>query len=176
MLHPPYIWRCDKIAQGGLMTNLQQQILIALIVAPVASLITSIITVRLSMHQFHSEKWWEKKDKAYSYIMEKLSELQYSLGELYDYEVGAKTPSEERELRLQGECDQAKQSMRKMATMGAYAISDDAADALEILVRDLQQVEFGGNSPSANLDRHYGSTTKCIKIVRECSIKELSKK
>ena len=55
------------------MSEITQGILIALIPALVVSIITAYVTVRLSIRQFYSQRWWDKKAEAYSQILEHLS-------------------------------------------------------------------------------------------------------
>ena len=50
---------------GAMMWDLFTSILVAVVVA--------VITVRLSMKSFVSQRWWERKAEAYSKIMEQLS-------------------------------------------------------------------------------------------------------
>lgn len=68
------------------MVNLTQ-ILIGFVLSVVASIISAFVTVRLSLNQFRSQRWWEKKAERYSQIIEHLSHLEFSLGEwLEEYE------------------------------------------------------------------------------------------
>lgn len=62
------------------MDNFLQGFLIALMPAFLVSVITAYITVRLSVKQFSSQRWWEKKAEAYSHIIERSSELLYCSG------------------------------------------------------------------------------------------------
>ena len=48
------------------------QVIIGLISAIVIAVISSIVTIKLSIHQFRTEKWWERKAEAYIKIIEAL--------------------------------------------------------------------------------------------------------
>lgn len=54
------------------------------IIISVVTAITAYITIRCSLKQFFSQRWWEKKVEAYSNIIEHLSYLQYYFGEWFD--------------------------------------------------------------------------------------------
>ena len=54
------------------------------ILVVIASVITTYVTVKLSIKQFYSTRWWEKQAEAYSHIIEHLSYLQYYFGERLD--------------------------------------------------------------------------------------------
>jgi len=64
------------------MSEFARDIFIYLISALIVSIITAYLTVKFSIKQFYSQKWWEKKAEAYSNIIEKLSYLQYYFGEV----------------------------------------------------------------------------------------------
>lgn len=48
-------------------TDLAGQVLLAVI--------TAAVTVRLSLRNFYTEKWWERQAEAYSEILESLSHM-----------------------------------------------------------------------------------------------------
>jgi len=57
------------------MSEFIQDISKYLIPALFVSIITAVVTVKLSIKQFYSQRWWEKKAEAYSHIIENLSYL-----------------------------------------------------------------------------------------------------
>ena len=60
-----------------IINNVLQIIIPGLII----SIVTAVLTVRLSVKQFTSQRWWEKKAEAYSKIIENLSNLQFCFEE-----------------------------------------------------------------------------------------------
>src|SRR5438094_5124193 len=68
--------------------------------------VTSILTVRLALWRFHSEKWWERKAELYSRLMEALFDMHsYNRQWLEDYEEGVfgggSAQTEKRKARLE---------------------------------------------------------------------------
>jgi ABC-type arginine/histidine transport system permease subunit len=49
-----------------------------------------LIAVRISLKQFHSQKWWELRAEAYSKIMGQLSAVQRALDLWIDIEEGTR--------------------------------------------------------------------------------------
>ncbi|GAG81179.1 unnamed protein product, partial [marine sediment metagenome] len=56
------------------MTEFIQRIIISLITA-ISILIVACKTVKWSLKQFYSEKWWERKERAYTEIIDALYDL-----------------------------------------------------------------------------------------------------
>ncbi|MBU4509720.1 hypothetical protein KJ830_01600 [bacterium] len=157
------------------MSEFVQGIFIALIPAMFISIITAYITVHLSMKQFYSQRWWEKKVEAYSNIIEHLSYLQYYLGEWFDKGVHEKELSSSDKERLSEGYRQARESITKTAAIGAFIVSDDTATALEILLRELEKKDQKGDWVG-DINRCYGSVKECIAKIREHAKKELQRK
>jgi hypothetical protein len=128
----------------------------------------------MELEKFYTEKWWEKKDEAYSHIIEQLARLRYYYGRWLDsLETGRDFTDEERK-RLGKEHNQAKEEIERAAAAGAYAISDEASSALEEFLRALDRAY----SPDfyAQVDQEYGLTKQCIATIRECASADLQEK
>ena len=121
---------------------------------------TSFLTVRLSIKKFHSVKWWEKKVLAYSRIVESLSDMKYCIGEWIDVNVCIKKLDGEESKRLSKEYRQARKSIIKAASAGTYIVSDETANALEKLVRELDEEDQ--KSLLGELGNHYHAVGECI--------------
>ena len=76
------------------MSEFTQGILVALVPSMIVSIFTAYVTVRLSMRQFYSQRWWEKRAEAYSQIIEHLTFLQFYYGEWISEEMDGKVVSD----------------------------------------------------------------------------------
>ena len=156
------------------MSELVKGILIGLIPALVVSVATAWITVRLSLRQFKSERWWEKKAEAYSAILQHLSELEWYFQRMSAHELFEEQLGEEERKDLGKNFREARTSLAKAAAIGAYAISDNAAKALTELV---QQVDRGPSD--YNFYEFYAgcheSVGSCIAQVRACAKADLQR-
>jgi hypothetical protein len=108
------------------MTQWISTLLSSIIVAVIAAQ----ISVRLALRRFRTEKWWERKAEAYSRIVEAL----HSLVVYYDAKVAEEydqvTHTEDFKKRLNDESDRAIHELRKATGVGAFIISNEAAEAL----------------------------------------------
>jgi hypothetical protein len=148
------------------MSGILQGILIALVPALVVSIITAYVTVRLSLRQFYSQRWWERKAETYSSIIEHLSYLYYYLAEweaenLNERKLGPGTKRE-----LSEGYRKSRESLTKAAAIGSYIVSDNAANSLKELLRELNKYDPEGNL-GADIERHYTAVEKCIAKIRE---------
>ena len=64
------------------MIDIIIKIVPGIIIAIFTSSITAYLTAKWSLKRFYSEKWWERKEKAYSEIIDALYDL---LQYLYPY-------------------------------------------------------------------------------------------
>lgn len=148
------------------MSEFARDIFIYLISALIVSIITAYLTVKFSIKQFYSQKWWEKKAEAYSNIIEKLSYLQYYFGEWLEEIEGTKKMREKDEERLSEGYRQAKESIIQASAIGAYIISDNTAVALVTLLRDLNKGDPSGNWMD-DISRCYHTIEECIAKIRK---------
>lgn len=154
------------------MNQFIQIILTALIPALIVSIITAFITVKLSLRQFRSQRWWEKKAEAYSQIIEHLSYLQYYFGEWFEEGVGTKKIGDEYRKRLSEGYQKARESIEKASASGAYIVSEDTITALSKLLRELEKTDQNGDWVG-DLGQHYGAVKECIKKIRDYAKSDL---
>jgi len=148
------------------MDELVKGILIGLIPALVVSVTTAIITVRLSLSQFHSQRWWEKRAEAYSQIMEQLSYLIYYHQEWIDEDLGLSKMSGDKKLELQKRYNKIREDLTRVAAMGSYIVSANTSAAVEDLLKEFNKTD---NEPDFGnmLGNRYTAVQKCIGIVRD---------
>ena len=109
------------------------QILISLIPALIIAIATAFLTVRLALRRFHSERWWERKVEAYTRIIEALHDLiEYSSANAEE-ELGNIKYTEEYSKQLWDNYRAASADLRKATGVGAYIISDEVAELLDLL-------------------------------------------
>ena len=152
------------------MSEFTQDIFTALIPALIVSF-AAYVTIK----QFYSQRWWEKKAEAYSHIIEHLSYLQYYFGEFLNEGIGIRKLGEKDTERLSEGYQKARESIAKAAAIGAYIVSDDTATALVKLLRELEEEDPRGNWLD-DIDRCYGSVKECITKIREYARVDLLKK
>ena len=105
----------------------------------IVGICTAFFSVRLALHRFHAERWWERKAEAYSRIVEALHDaMEYCSDRSHEDMAGQQT-SEEREKQLAEDYDRAYRELKKATHIGAYIISDEVAEVLAVLERRPRQ-------------------------------------
>ena len=142
----------------------------------IISIFTSIITVRLSLRQFRSQKWWELQREAYSKIIEELSLLQIHYARWFEESVGIVNLNEEERAKLHIYYRNANECISKVSAMGAFIISQDTVDILIKLSKELEDQEYSMNTGdwASAFDNSYGLVKEAISKIRELAKNELS--
>lgn len=95
------------------------------------SILVAVITVKLSLKKFRSEKWWEKKTEAYSKIVDALHQLKNYCEQKLPAEYGEPSLSSEKEKELGQQYQTAYRELVKALDVGSFIITDEAVKILE---------------------------------------------
>ena len=162
----------DPAMQSAIITAIAT--LLGVVVGVLPTYLIARTQHKMELDRFYSQRWWEKKEEAYSHIIEQLSYLQYYYGKWLESLELHGDFDDEYERQLREGYRQAKEEIEKAAAAGAHIVSDDAASALEEFLRSLYRV--GGPNLYENLDVEYGLVRHCIARVRECARTDLKGK
>lgn len=99
------------------------------------AVVTSLLTVRLSVRQFQTQRWWEKKVEAYSQLVESLTSLKVVLDRWLSEAYGERRQSQSKDLNEQYSL--AARSLTRVAAQGAFLVSEDAVKICKNVVRAL---------------------------------------
>jgi hypothetical protein len=149
------------------------KILIPQILGLATTICAAFLSARWATRKAFQERWWERKEKAYTEIIEALHDLirytsicaeEYLSGEAQDFP--KRTEFGER-------YSEAYWKIQRATDIGAFVISAQAASILAEL-RQMPKLEWNGTPPSlesyeADCD-HY---RKALARIRQCAIKDL---
>lgn len=139
----------------------------------IASVLTAILTVRLSLRQFYSQKWWEKKAETYSAISADLSNLFFCIQELCSEAEGEKEFDKHTRDTLSNEFTRRFKSLKKTAASGAYIVSNEVFEVLVSLIKSLENNYY--NQQKEPLSDFFGRDYKAIKSCKD-NFNKLAKK
>jgi hypothetical protein len=139
------------------------------------AIIVAVVTIRLSIRQFHSTRWWEKKAEVYTRLVEAAAALLRFFwvkeGELLanvDFK-GSETE------RRSGEAREARHTLEVAAAAGAYLISDDAHHALQklrVTIVEGYYYRYG----LEELWEQMTAVEECLSTLRRCAEEDLRPK
>lgn len=97
----------------------------------VISLVTSIITVKLSLRRFYEEKWWEKKHQVYGRLFEALHHLKkYALEHLDAEEMRREIP-EDKKQELEKNWKRFSKEFEQLYDLASFQLSAKAVEILD---------------------------------------------
>lgn len=150
-----------------LIQDLVKSLLPALIISP----ITAYLTVRLSLREFMSRWWWEKKAEAYSHIVEQLAYLELYFRALWDDGIGARVLTEEYKKHLITQYGKTRDGLRQVSAAGAFIISEEASIALSEFINELEK--WDPRDWLGDLDRWAGAQQEAIAKIRSLAKQDL---
>ena len=161
----------QKLFLDDAVMSLGQQLLLVIIPGTIIAIITSFITVSLSLRRFYSEKWWERKAEAYSAIIESLYHVKRNLDALMlSVEKGDEFKSPD---RLASKSREGYERIYREAGVGAFIISEKAAQVLESLLSDIQKPKSAGMSFLDYLQDHAARVVETLDSLRKIAKRDL---
>lgn len=162
------------------MTPFLLNILSSLVIA----VATSFITVRISLHRFYVEKWWERRLQAYQAIIYALYDMKRYVDEylwgFYDWqERQMNSPQnerdrvEERDYReLLNKSKVAEIEINRARAVGDFLVSKKAVQCLQELQSELRDAR-AYEDLDERLENEAKALGKCLERMRACAIVEL---
>ncbi|TAK03194.1 hypothetical protein EPO44_07515 [bacterium] len=97
----------------------------------VIAVLSAWITVRLAIRRFHQERWWEKKEAAYSSLLEVLHRFKRYASQHYDRELGHHDPSDEDKAALEAEWQKTDREYERLRDLASLHLSGEAISILD---------------------------------------------
>ena len=134
--------------------------------------VAAYLSARWGLRRAFQEKWWERKERAYTEIIEALYDLiRYS--DLCAEEDKMKHRHEHSKKKEFGErYSEAYWKIQKMTDIGAFVISDEAARILREL-RKRPQLDWNNDPPWENYEADSSSYRNTLDDIRKCAKMDL---
>jgi hypothetical protein len=94
------------------------------------AVLSAWITVRLAIRRFHQERWWDKKEAAYSNLLEVLHRFKRYASQHYGRELGHHNPSDEDKAALEAEWQKTNREYERLRDLASLHLSEDAMSIL----------------------------------------------
>ena len=121
-------------------------VLIKFLPGIISAIIASYLSAKWSLRKIYSEKWWERKERAYSDIITSLYDIMIYYEYKYDYYMQGLELLDEENREFKEKYKEANLKLKKVSSIGGFVISKDAADALYSLSAR-PNIEWGENPP-----------------------------
>ena len=100
-------------------------------VAAITAIIASFFTSRFALRRFYSEKWWEKKQEAYSNMLEVLHKLKNYAEQHFDRERTGHEPTDDAKKKLEADWRGFHAEYLKLRDLASFHLSNRAVDILD---------------------------------------------
>lgn len=138
----------------------------------VSAIIASYLAANWSLRKFYSEKWWERKERAYTEIIDALYDLlQYCEIQKEDYGRGTGY-SDVKVKELEERYSQAFWKIKKATDIGAFVVSSEAESILKEL-RDRPQLKWNENPPCDIFEQDYKYYNDALRRIVEIARSDL---
>jgi hypothetical protein len=150
-------------------------ILTSVLISLIPATAVAFLTVRLSIRQFYSQRWWDKKSETYASISKDLSSLFFCIQELCSESEGEKVFDNHTSSTLSNEFERRSKSLKKTVAAGAYIISNEIFDVLASLVKSLDNNYCNPREEplSDYFNRDYNAIKNCQNNFNELAKKDL---
>lgn len=136
------------------------------------SVFTAILTVRLSLRRFYSERLWERKMDMYTVIFEALYRLKHYYQIKHDIDLEQRTLKKDRAVLLEQQWAEGDMEVDKAVDIGSFVICQEAAICLRTF-RDRPRLHYEDHPISELASQEMKYLDDCIKKLREIAHKDL---
>jgi hypothetical protein len=152
------------------------QILIVLIPGVVLAFVTSYVTVQLSIRQFREEKWWEKKEAAYSSMIDVVHRLKEYASHHYDRGIGKIRPSEEEKQKIEEGWKTSNAEYRRLRDLATFHVSPEAVDILHRYDERKNRARNESDDIIDWIEADLDASTECLKELIQEARRDLGAK
>ena len=152
-------------------------VLLSFVGSVVAAVISAWITTRLSLRKFYSEKQWERKSAAYSYIIEAMHHIREHADTNLAFEGKALQIPADCKQKLNGNLQRAIADLRRHRDVGSFVISTASVDIINGLFAELDKsVEIGSNQSFFEYcDYRVGAVDQALGKIRDAARSDLAR-
>ncbi len=139
------------------------------------AVIAAYLTARWSLRRYYSEKWWDRKEKAYSELIEAFYELmRYNDFKSDEYMLHKDHPKNLLE-NMSDKYKIADYHIKKATDIGAFVISKKAADALQEF-QERPKLDWQSNGPFEVFEQEHSYSKRTLEKLKECALSDLRPK
>jgi len=147
---------------------------LTLIPSLVVAIVVSILTVRLSLRKFYTEKWWERKADAYSRIVEALLMHKNYAEQKLKIEMSRAEEDSANKKNLEKQWSDANAELERSVDLGAFVISEETEKIIrKFLNRTSIDPDYWDGPFFEIIEADISSTKKCLSEVKKSAKKDL---
>ena len=138
----------------------------------VIAIATAWVTVQLSLKQFRTERWWERKIEAYSDLLGHLHDAKSFAEENMEADYRNKELTEDEQNVLRAKSRKADEEIYRAMDVGAFYLSETAINRLKKFKKDASKAT-NTTSWTEYLINDYSAADNCLKDMIEIAKNDL---
>jgi hypothetical protein len=151
------------------------QVILTFVSGLLVAIVTSIITVRLSLKQFYSQKWWENKWEYYSKTIESLYHIRHYEDRLLASEESGVNLSDRRKKDLEEKTKIGSDEIDRIISIGGFIVSKETIQSLLKLRKSLESLNIQEMSFYIYLDKKVSYLDNAIREISKQAKKDLER-
>jgi len=157
------------------MDEIVEKIATAVIPGLIIAIVASIVTVRLSIRRFHEEKWWEKKEEAYSNLIELFHHFKDYTSKHIDDVIEPEKFTEEERKSWGKDWKEFNRKYAKARDLASFHLSDLAVSILDNY--DKKRKEASKNEDVFQwMEDDYAAASECLEQLKMAAKNDLKVK
>jgi hypothetical protein len=133
---------------------------------------TSFLTVRLAIHRFHEEKWWEKKQEIYSCLLDTLHHLKNYAAEHYEGQMNPAYINNEKREELTKDWKKLSQEFAQLMDLASFHLSDEAVAILDRYEKKEAEARKSGDI-FAWIEGDVAAVSWCLEDIKKAAKRDL---
>ena len=148
-------------------------LIIGILSSVVVAVLTSFLTVHFALKRFYAEKAWERKNSAYTAIIESLHHVHNHADTNLSFVLRNADLPESGDKTLTENLQNAMAELRKQLDIGNFVIADDAVKAMDELMSGLEDSTHAVCWQD-HLEIKLAAVNKCLACMRKIARRDLS--
>ena len=144
-----------------------ESLVVSLFGSLIIAVVAAVVTVRLSLSNFYSQKWWEKKAEVYFTLIESLGDIRHGIELELRALVQIFAPDQQ---KLIGRVPEAEACIARLSYSATFVVSDDVPNHLRRLGVARARARESAKGPSYE---EIKALQEAIDAIRECGTREL---
>jgi len=148
------------------------QLALTLISSLMVAVVTALLTVKLSLRKFYTERWWERKADAYSRIVEALLRHKNYVEQKLEIEMSYPKEDRGKGKDIERQWADANAELERAVDLGAFVISEETEEIIrKFLKRPIGDPNY--YSPVDVMETDLSYVKKCLSSVKVAAKKDL---
>jgi hypothetical protein len=145
----------------------------SLISSAISGIVAAYVTMRLALHRFHQEKWWEAKMRSYASIIDSLHHMKRESERFIKAEKRGLNTDSDSFQASDTKLREAWAKMRRAIDVGDFLLSQPATAVLQKFDNDAAKAKMPDGTYLEHLEDQLKAVEACLPAIKEAGREDL---